>query len=124
VDPFGDGDGSGMSRTNLNGQLDLLLLASLTHGEAHGYAVITRIQDRSEGRFELLEGTVYPALHRMERDGFVSSRWASEGGRRRRTYALTARGRQALGARTSEWSDFVSGVRAVLTPMTTPAVTA
>jgi PadR family transcriptional regulator PadR len=103
-----------MPSTNLNGQLDLLLLAALTSGAAHGYAVISRIQDQSAGRFELLEGSVYPALHRLEHLGLVDSQWTREDGRRRRTYALTARGRTVLETKAADWADFVSGVGAVL----------
>jgi PadR family transcriptional regulator PadR len=103
-----------MQSAKLNGQLDLLLLAALTSGEAHGYAVISRIQEQSAGRFDLLEGSVYPALHRLEQMGFVSSRWARQDGRRRRTYALTALGRSALATKAADWADFVSGVGAVL----------
>jgi DNA-binding PadR family transcriptional regulator len=103
-----------MQGAKLNGQLDLLLLSALTSGEAHGYAVITRIQEQSGGRFELLEGSVYPALHRLERMGLVSSRWAREDGRRRRTYLLTSPGRSVLATKAAAWADFVSGMRAVL----------
>jgi PadR family transcriptional regulator len=103
-----------MGRTSSPGHLDLLLLAALSHGEAHGYAVINRIRERSEGQFDLLEGTVYPALHRLEEEGLLGSRWAVEGGRRRRTYALTAAGRKALLAKRADWLTFARGMHAML----------
>ena len=115
-------DALGMQGTKLNGQLDLLLLAALTSGEAHGYAVISRTQEQSGGRFELLEGSVYPALHRLEQLGLVSSRWARQDGRRRRSYLLTTAGRTALAAKAAAWTDFVSGMGAVLASLRRSAV--
>jgi PadR family transcriptional regulator len=94
--------------------LDLLLLAVLDGPPRHGYALITLLRERSDGGFDLPEGTVYPALHRLEASGLVSSRWTDVAGRRRRVYALTAAGAAALVARRAEWSDYASGVEAVL----------
>jgi len=96
------------------GQLDLLLLAVLRSGPAHGYAVIASLRDRSEGAFELKEGTVYPALHRLERQGLVASGWTDGAGRRRRVYELTPEGTAALATRRREWRRFTSSVDAVL----------
>jgi PadR family transcriptional regulator, regulatory protein PadR len=100
------------------GQLDLLLLAVLRAGPAHGYAVIAALRDQSGGGFDLPEGTVYPALHKLERQGFVGSRWTDgpdgSGGRRRRVYELTGTGVAALGERRREWTRFASSVQAVL----------
>jgi DNA-binding PadR family transcriptional regulator len=103
-----------MGRASSIGHLDLLLLAALAQGEGHGYAVISRIRKQSEGQFDLLEGTVYPVLHRLEEERLLSSRWAVEGGRRRRTYALTAAGRKALAVKRSEWLSFARGMHAML----------
>jgi DNA-binding PadR family transcriptional regulator len=98
-----------------HGQLDLLLLAVLRRGgPQHGYAVIAGLRDASVGEFDLPEGTVYPALHKLERDGLVQSEWSVEDGRKRRVYALTGTGRTALAARKKEWVMFRSGVEAVL----------
>ncbi|MEA2493160.1 MAG: hypothetical protein QOJ29_1071 [Thermoleophilaceae bacterium] len=95
--------------------LDLLLLAVLRRGgPQHGYAVIAGLREASDGAFDLPEGTVYPALHKLERDGLVQSEWSSEDGRKRRVYALTGAGRTALAARKTEWAMFRSGVEAVL----------
>jgi DNA-binding PadR family transcriptional regulator len=98
----------------VNGQLDLLLLGSLRVGEAHGYALIARIHERSGARLELQEGSVYPALHRLEAAGSVASRWADDAGGRRRVYALTAAGHAELARRTQEWKGFSAAVRGVL----------
>jgi len=100
---------------DLRGHLDLLLLATLRGtGPAHGYALITALRDRSEGAFDLPEGTVYPALHRLERDGLVLSRWEAGPGRRRRVYELTRDGVAALTDRRRDWSVFVTGMQAVV----------
>ena len=108
-----------MANTQLSGSLDLLLLSVLADGEAHGYAVIIRLRDASGGTFDLPEGTVYPALHRLERDGLVTSRWDSSTGRRRREYALTTSGREALVQRRREWRTFSRSVQAVIGPAST-----
>ena len=102
-------------RTNLlKGHLDLVLLSCLREGPAHGYLIIKRLRERSVGEFDLLEGTLYPALHRLEESGFVTSTWATEGGRRRRVYRLTSKGDRALGERAAEWRKFTHTVNAVL----------
>ncbi|HZM82596.1 MAG TPA: helix-turn-helix transcriptional regulator [Candidatus Limnocylindrales bacterium] len=100
---------------DLRGHLDLLLLSTLRHlGTAHGYALITSLRESSGGAFDLPEGTVYPALHRLERDGFVSSEWQEQSPRRRRVYRLTPRGAEALAAKRLEWQAFSRGMQAVL----------
>jgi DNA-binding PadR family transcriptional regulator len=103
-----------MSTENLKGHLDLLLLGVLRHGRAHGYALIAELRERSNGRFDLPEGTVYPALHRLERLGLVQSRWEQVGGRRRRVYQLAGAGARALLDQTTQWNGFAAGVAAVL----------
>jgi DNA-binding PadR family transcriptional regulator len=103
-----------MNAEQLKGHLDLLLLSVLQDGPAHGYAVIAALRDRSEGTFDLPEGTVYPALHRLERLKLVRSRWSAVSGRRRRVYDLTAAGAKALAARRADWRQFAGGMQAVL----------
>ena len=103
-----------MERERLKGNLDLLLLSVLAAGPAHGYAIITALRERSEGAFDLGEGTVYPALHRLERAGLLDSDWAEAPGRRRRVYALTGKGETALAKQRAEWRHFAGGVAAVL----------
>jgi DNA-binding PadR family transcriptional regulator len=96
----------------LKGHLDLLLLSVLSDEPLHGYAVIEELRRR--GGFELPEGTVYPALHRLEAAGLVGSRWTSDSGRRRRVYSLTRRGRRGLVRRRDEWRTFTGAVGAVV----------
>jgi PadR family transcriptional regulator, regulatory protein PadR len=103
-----------MNRARLKGHLDLLLLSALAAGPAHGYAIITALRARSDGTFDLPEGTVYPALHRLEDAGLLASSWSDADGRKRRVYALTAKGAAALAAEQTEWKRFARGVHAVL----------
>ena len=103
-----------MKAEQLKGHLDLLLLSVLAKGEGHGYAVITALREHSDGAFDLPEGTVYPALHRLEDAGLLASDWAEVGGRRRRIYRLTALGATALAERRREWTAFASGVHRIV----------
>ena len=103
-----------MDRERLKGNLDLLLLSVLAAGPAHGYAIITSLRERSEGTFALHEGTIYPALHRLEDAGLLGSSWADAQGRKRRIYKLTDKGVAALAAERNGWWRFASGMRAVL----------
>ncbi len=99
----------------LKGHADLLLLAALDAGPAHGYAIVEAVRFRSGGAFELAEGTVYPALYRLERRGLVSSDWAEgHGARRRRVYRLTRNGKAELGKRRETWSNYVRAMQAAL----------
>jgi PadR family transcriptional regulator PadR len=98
----------------LKGHLDALVLATLCDEPAHGYAVIEELKNRSGGAFDLAEGTVYPVLHRLEADGLLASAWSTAGGRRRRVYRLTRRGRAALAERRDDWNAFARAVEAVL----------
>src|SRR2546428_10878558 len=87
------------AQSDPRGQLDLLLLSAVSSGPAHGYRVIERLREQSEGAFDLREGTVYPALHRLERGGLLESRWEDDLPRRRRGYRLASPGGGAPGAR-------------------------
>lgn len=99
----------------LKGHLDLIVLAALSTGSAHGYAIIEEIRRRSGSAFDLPEGTIYPALHRLEQAGLLASRWVTaESGRRRRIYALTRRGNRALVERRAVWERFSEAVSDVL----------
>jgi PadR family transcriptional regulator, regulatory protein PadR len=103
-----------MKTDALNGQLDPLVLATIAEDPAHGYAILQRLRQKSQGAFDLAEGTLYPALHRLERDGLLSSSWTIEGGRRRRVYNLTRSGRSALQSRRRDWVQFARAVEAVI----------
>ncbi len=98
----------------LKGNLDLLLLTILTDGPLHGYAIIEELRRRSDSAFDLPEGTIYPALHRMERAGMLASQWSESEKRRRRVYQLSRLGREALEEKQAEWQAFTRSVRLVL----------
>ena len=100
--------------TALKGYLDPLILAVLAEGALHGYAVIEELKLRSGGELDLPEGTVYPALHRLERRGLLRSGWTTAEGRRRRVYRLTASGRRELASKAREWRTFARVVDGVL----------
>lgn len=105
-----------MKADRIKGHLDLLLLGVLAAGPMHGYAVIVALRERSAGVFELTEGAVYPALHRLEEAGLLRSDWQVVAGRRRRLYRLTDSGRRSLAAEQHEWQRLADAVRAVLRP--------
>jgi PadR family transcriptional regulator PadR len=104
-----------MKAESLKGHLDALVLAMLEAEPLHGYAVIEELRARSDGAFDLAEGTVYPVLHRLEAEGLLASAWSTVSGRRRRTYRLTRRGTTALARGRDEWRGFARAVEAVLT---------
>jgi transcriptional regulator len=99
----------------LRGHVDLLLLSTLRSEPLHGYGVVEKLRGLSEGTFDLAEGTVYPALYRLEAAGLLSSRWTRANGRRRRVYELTSRGRGELARERDEWQSFAHAVEAVVT---------
>jgi transcriptional regulator len=100
----------------LKGHLDMIILAALAAGgPAHGYGIIQEIRQRSRGTFDLPEGTIYPALHRLEKGGLLSSRWVDgPSGRRRRVYALTRRGNSALKQHHAVWRRFAGAIQGLL----------
>jgi PadR family transcriptional regulator, regulatory protein PadR len=110
-----------MRAESLKGHLDGMLLAVLEDGPRHGYAVMEVLRSGSDGRFDLPTGTIYPALHRLERAGLVQTAWAEEGGRRRRLYELTPAGRRALDTERGSWREFSAAVTALLDPAPRPA---
>lgn len=98
----------------LTGQLDLLVLAVLARRPAHGYAVLEALRVRSGGLFDLPEGSLYPALYRLEQAGFLVSEARVVAGRTRRTYSITPAGRGALRERHAAWNRLVRSVAAVM----------
>jgi DNA-binding PadR family transcriptional regulator len=98
----------------LKGHLDALLLAIVEAGPQHGYAIIESLRTSSDGALDLPTGTVYPALHRLDRAGLIAGDWQTVGGRRRRVYHLTPSGRTALGEQRAVWEQFSTAVTAVL----------
>jgi len=99
----------------LRGSLDLLVLKTLSLVPMHGWGISQRIQQMSKGILEVNQGSLYPALQRLEKDGLISSDWGmTENNRRARYYRLTAAGRRALGTELESWKRFATGLDAVL----------
>lgn len=98
----------------LRGHLELLLLAALSRTEQHGYALIEWLRTQSAGALDLGEGSVYPALRRLEAAGCVTSSWRTDAGRRKRVYRLTKRGEERLRSERQGWRDLVHTVGLVL----------
>jgi PadR family transcriptional regulator PadR len=106
----------------LQGTLDLLVLKTLTWGPAHGYTVARWIQQLTDDVFQVGEGSLYPALHRLEERGLVESEWQrSENNRKAKFYKLTATGRAQLRAESQTWSRFASAIGKVLQATEQPA---
>ena len=98
----------------VKGHLDGMLLALVAEEPSHGYAVIERLRARSAGAFDLAEGPVYPALHRLERAGLLTSSTTKVQGRTRRIYRVTARGKRRLSEAQTSWRSFALAVDQVL----------
>ncbi len=97
------------------GTLEMLILEVIARGPNYGYQIAQAVSGQSKGYFELKEGSLYPALHRMQRQKLLSSYWVdTEEGRRRKFYRLTPAGRRRLEAKRQEWSRFAAGVEGVL----------
>ena len=99
----------------LRGTLDLLILRTLALEPMHGWGISQRIQQVSRGLLDVNQGSLYPALQRLEQKGWIASDWkTTENNRRAKYYALTALGRRALGAETAEWRRYVAAVEQIL----------
>jgi PadR family transcriptional regulator PadR len=98
----------------IKGHLDMLLLAVLDDGPKHGYAIIEALRERSDDVFDLPEGTVYPALHRLEEAGLITSRRHEVQGRWRRTYEISKTGRSNLSEQRRSWEEFFLAIDRVL----------
>ena len=103
-------------KDRLHGTLDALVLKTLSFGPRHGYAIVRWLHERSGNTLQVEEGSLYPALYRMERKGWIEAEWGtSELGRKAKFYKLTVRGRRQLKAETAEWTEFARAVSTVLT---------
>src|SRR5262245_27278174 len=101
----------------LQGTLDMLILQTLAAGAQHGYGVSVRIQQMSDGVLKVTQGSLYPALHRLERDGWIQAAWGdSENNRRARFYTLTRAGRKRLEKETANWQRLSEAIARVLKP--------
>jgi PadR family transcriptional regulator, regulatory protein PadR len=99
----------------LQGTLDMLILKTLAPGPEHGWAIAQRIQQTSEDVLQVGQGSLYPALHRLEYRGWIRAQWgASENNRRARFYSLTAAGRKQLNAELENWDRLTGAVNLVL----------
>jgi transcriptional regulator len=99
----------------LRGSLDLLILKTLSLAPMHGWGISQRVQQISAGVLEVNQGSLYPALQRLEKNGLVTSDWdTTDNNRRARYYRLTASGRRALGVELESWRRFAEGLEAVL----------
>jgi PadR family transcriptional regulator PadR len=114
-----------MARTDLEfkrGAIELLILKTVSWGPMHGYAIARWIQDTTDDALRVEEGSLYPALHRLEDKGMVQATWGvSENNRQAKFYALTARGRTALRAEIDEWTRFAAAIGKVITATRQPA---
>lgn len=99
---------------NLKGSLPLLVLHVLTRGQNHGYEIAKQIKDESNGVLDFKEGTLYPTLHALEKQGLIESSEQTINGRTRRYYRITNSGRKQLAAEQKEWSLFASAVNRIL----------
>jgi PadR family transcriptional regulator, regulatory protein PadR len=99
----------------LQGTLDMLILKAVSLGPLHGYGVLLRIQQISGGRLEIQQGSLYPALYRLEHQELIESEWgASDNNRRARFYSLTAAGRRQLARETREWNRMTEIIAGIL----------
>jgi PadR family transcriptional regulator PadR len=99
----------------LQGTLDMLVLKAVSLGPLHGYGVLLRIQQISQDRLEVQQGSLYPALYRLEHEGWIAGEWGqSENKRRARYYRLTGAGRRRLETETKKWNQFADVIGVIL----------
>jgi PadR family transcriptional regulator PadR len=103
----------------LQGTLDMLILKTLLFGPAHGHGITTHIRQTTRDALTVEHGSLYPALHRLQRDGFIVGRWekASEKNREFKYYRLTATGRRQLTQQQSRWDELVRAIGRVMRPL-------
>jgi len=103
----------------LQGTLDMLILKTLLFGAAHGHGIATAIRQSTNDALVVEHGSLYPALHRLQRDGFISSRWdkAPDKNREHKYYRLTAAGRRQLARQESRWDELVRAIGRVMQPV-------
>jgi len=103
---------------NLKGSLPLLILHTLQSGQLHGYAIAKLIKEESEGILDFKEGTLYPTLHGLQKQGMIEMFQEIENGRQRNYYRLTTKGRESLESELDEWREYTRAVNAVLKGVT------
>ena len=97
--------------------IDSLLLCLISQQPMYGYQIIKELESKSQGYFRLKEGTLYPALHRLERAGLILGKWQMPNGRHRRYYHITNKGYQALIAKRDQWQDFFTAMNLIIQPV-------
>jgi PadR family transcriptional regulator, regulatory protein PadR len=104
----------------LHGTLDMLILKTLLFGPSHGHGIATYIRQTTDATLVVDHGSLYPALHRLQRDGFISSKWETAPGKTRelKFYRLTAAGRRHLSREQSKWTTLVRAIGSVMNPIT------
>jgi transcriptional regulator len=111
-----------MTRELLHGTLDVMILKALSWGGMHGFGIGRWIDEQSEGRFKIEEGSLYPALYRLERKEWIEAEWGlTENNRRAKYYRLTSDGGRQLSASVTTWSDFAGTVARILTTTQEPS---
>jgi len=101
----------------MKGSIDSLLLCLIGQQPMYGYQIIKELERRSQGYFKFKEGTLYPALHRLEKAGLLGGRWqALPNGRQRRYYHLTEKGLRNLVTKTNQWLDFLAAMNLIIQP--------
>jgi PadR family transcriptional regulator len=114
LEPLGEGATLTKQLDLLQGTLDMLILKTVSLGPLHGYGILLRIQQISKDRLEILQGSLYPALYRMEHYGWITSEWSeSENKRKAKYYRLTAAGKRRLQTETENWNrmaDVIAGI--------------
>jgi len=104
-------------RELLKGNTESLLLSLINYQPMYGYQIIKELKKRSNGYFKFKEGTLYPALHRLEKDKLIRGKWQSlPNGQQRRYYYITLKGQQSLAKRQATWQDFSTAVKAIIQP--------
>jgi len=104
-------------RELMKGSIDSLLLCLIGQQPMYGYQIIKELERRSQGYFKFKEGTLYPALHRLEKAGLLGGRWQTlPNGRQRRYYHLTEKGLRNLVTKTSQWLDFLAAMNLIIQP--------
>ena len=98
----------------LSGTVEMMILDVISSGPTYGYQITQQVISLSKGYFELKEGSLYPALHRLEREKLLKSEWREADGRRRKYYRLTSAGKKALADKKKDWSEFSRSVDGVL----------
>ena len=107
-------------RELMKGSIDSLLLCLLAEQQMYGYRIIKELEGRSQGYFKFKEGTLYPALHRLERAGLILGEWQMlPGGRQRRYYHVTGKGHSVLVEKKGQWQDFLTAMSLIIQPEST-----